>query len=184
MEHVKLQINSSEALERLLGTDPDLPVTLKDRVVERLVNDHLRPLLTDEWHNKVIQEIKATTDRIKSEYVAKVLFDVNWGASFVLSDKIKKQIDEYIATSLNEMLAHKIAAERKEIEARLDKLLKKNKSNIENYIQATLNDSMSNVMNQQLTEVTKHMTELSKYYASEKAALDAGEKPRKITLEL
>jgi len=65
---VKLQINSKEALERLIGGDSDLEVELRNSVVQEFANRHLKGLamVYNEAH------FKALTDTVYKEMKAKI----------------------------------------------------------------------------------------------------------------
>lgn len=74
---VKLQINSKEALERLIGGDSDLEVELRNSVVQEFANKHLKGLamVYNEAH------FKALTDTVYKEMKAK--FQEEYGLRIV-----------------------------------------------------------------------------------------------------
>lgn len=59
MNDVKIQLNSLEALERLIGGDSALEVEIRNSVVQNFATKHLKPLANSEPLKDIFNQIKA-----------------------------------------------------------------------------------------------------------------------------
>lgn len=108
---VKIQINSLEALERLIGGDTELEIEIRQSVVENFSKKHLGKLANEEMMKKtssaIINEIHKTffdtikgsgwssPDRIifKQEYLDKLRVDLNYEAKQTLNKVVAQAIE-------------------------------------------------------------------------------------------
>lgn len=58
MSNLTLQINSLEALERLIGNNNDCEITIRNRVVQDFAKKHLKAVANDAVFTKVIDEFR------------------------------------------------------------------------------------------------------------------------------
>jgi hypothetical protein len=92
---VKLQINSLEALERLIGGDSQFEMELRNSVVQSFANKHFNAVVRDEHFQKELEKTKkAVTAEVEKE-IAEVKSGWN-NKSVKLSDDIKNAIKHQV----------------------------------------------------------------------------------------
>lgn len=69
---IKIQINSLEALERLIGNDNELEIDIRQNVVDAFTKKHLKTIANDEL---MIRAKNAVTNTISEEFMDKVIFN-------------------------------------------------------------------------------------------------------------
>lgn len=101
---MKVQINSLEALERLIGNDNELEIDIRNSVVNSFTKKHLKSIandLTEKCINETIKEIiskKGLTEKIKS----------GWRQKEVLTGSTKLLIQENIDSTILNAIAIKV----------------------------------------------------------------------------
>ncbi len=76
MSHQTLQINTIQALERLIGGDTALELEIRQNVVEAFAKKHLKGLMSEFYSKQsaaVIESVKADSEKIIKEVVASYL---------------------------------------------------------------------------------------------------------------
>lgn len=88
---MKIQINSLEALERLIGGDTDLEIEVRNSVVQDFTKKHLKALATSEV---VSLQNKACIQEIKDEFFVTVKERWNTIVKFnpTIVDKLKRDL--------------------------------------------------------------------------------------------
>lgn len=102
---MKIQINSLEALERLIGGDNQLEIDIRNSVVQKFANKHLKAVA-----NGLIERglVKAAETEIKKEAFESLGFN-----NVRLTDKYKKHLESQISIMLGKQM-------REIIEQKLD----------------------------------------------------------------
>ena len=185
MEHIKIQINSGEALHKLIGDNAEMRLEFKDRIVDALIKDHIQPLIGVDNYAAIMKEVKAEVDKCKEKHVAEALTKPENYRTIGLKPEIVSLIKTKIDEELRTLVADKLRAERANIEVKLDNLLSKNRDIIIKYITSEIDQCINARVDERLKVILEHITELSKFYAIERTNLKAtADKPRKITLDL
>jgi hypothetical protein len=77
---VKLQINSLEALERLIGNDTDLELQLRQQVAAEFAKKYLKAIVQDEWFQKWMQSLKEELQKTFANMVKEEIGEVYFSA--------------------------------------------------------------------------------------------------------
>ena len=143
---IKIQINSLEALERLIGNDNELEIEIRNSVVQNFTKKYLKDLaktelvaniakaVQNEIKSEFFEDIKtgswnSTTTVFKKELLEKVKEDLKYTAKKELSSVVSEIIEEQkvydtIKTKLDstvEWITEQLAPQR--IESRVEKLV-------------------------------------------------------------
>lgn len=96
---MKIQINSLEALERLIGGDSELEFDIRQSVVEAFTKKHLKNITTVELLGKVQQGL---ANEIKRELLVEV--GSGYNKSFQLSERAKDLLSDKFKLTLSETI--------------------------------------------------------------------------------
>lgn len=111
MSNITLQINSLEALERLIGNNNDCEITIRNRVVQDFAKKHLKAVANDTVFTKVIDEFKIQlqkeVDKKMEESIASVKRYYDGGA--ITSIKIHPDVIKSIERVVREKVDCQIA---------------------------------------------------------------------------
>lgn len=131
MNKLTIQINNLEALERLIGGDSEVEVDIRNSVVQRFAEKHLKPLANGHEISDTLTAIMSDIRKQISEKCEKEIatFQTTWGGSvhdIKLRPEIKAEIerqvrtltDEHIRKSVEEAL--KFWANETELKKRID----------------------------------------------------------------
>lgn len=119
MPNLTLQINSKQALERLIGGDSELEVTLRNNIVQEFAKTHLKKLvpalesstafteLKNGVRKEVTKAIQQQTISFKEYYAGGGLYDVKLRPEIqeVIDREVKKAISGVIRVACDEALA-------------------------------------------------------------------------------
>ena len=72
MNKTVLQINSLEALERLIGGDSEVETEIRNNIVQNFAKKHLKPLVNEGMIKRVEREIENQTVRLKRDIQDKI----------------------------------------------------------------------------------------------------------------
>ena len=105
----KIQINSLEALERLIGNDNELEIQLRTAVVQEFATKHLKAIANEtivkNASNSIREEIKSEMFDIvnKSTYNEKLTLKEKYLSQLqsTISTLVKDIINEYVSEKLN-----------------------------------------------------------------------------------
>lgn len=105
----KIQINSLEALERLIGNDNELEMEIRNNIVQEFAKKHFKSLVNEpafyETINKCKESLKSEVDLKITESIGEIKQDSYWSKSIVLKPEIKSKIDITVATQLSNEIA-------------------------------------------------------------------------------
>ena len=101
MNKLTIQINNLEALERLIGGDSEVEVDIRNSVVQKFAEKHLKPLANAPEIGEVLSAIKGEiTKQIKEKCEKDIAtFQTSWGGSvhdIKLRPEIKAEIDRQV----------------------------------------------------------------------------------------
>lgn len=118
MNKLTLQINSKEALERLIGGDTETEIDIRNSVVQKFAEKHLKPIANSAPITDVIRQIKDQAYKHIEETCAKEIatFKSNWqGYTYdiklrpeleaIIKSKIRETIDKLITDKVNAAIA-------------------------------------------------------------------------------
>lgn len=106
----KIQINSLEALERLIGNDNALEIEVRNNIVQEFAKKHLKALVNDSVFQNTIhackKELQAEVDNKVAEKIGEVKKN-SWGE--VTGMTLRKDIKDQIGTVVREKIDGQIA---------------------------------------------------------------------------
>ena len=103
---IKIQINSLEALERLIGGDSELEIDIRNSVVQEFAKKHLKALA----QNFCFKDQSKINQLIQEEVKKNIGLDYYWGGSVKLTSKIIGEI-EYAVEKITKDKISKSASE-------------------------------------------------------------------------
>lgn len=187
MDHVKIQVNSGEALARLLGEDPAFQVEFKDRVLDALMDNHIRPLFGPTAFDEIKQKADNAIKKIRDDFVADHVTKISsYTADRSLKPEINKMIREQTMAAITTEVQCALTDERERIQKAINELFARNEKVLETFITKKIDAKITEVLSDRLNVMTSHLADLSKYYADElrKQREKENNETRKITLEL
>ena len=98
---VKIQINSLEALERLIGGDSALEIKLRNSIVQDFTKRHLKALATD---NLLLQMQRTIQEEVKKEFFENVKSGSYGGTRSVLKKEVLDELKEQLKYEANRQL--------------------------------------------------------------------------------
>ena len=108
---LKIQINSKEALDRLIGDDPELKIEVQKAVLGNYMKLHVKPLITEDLNKKMMKE---TLKEVVDKY--------DWGdikLSEKVNDSIKKGIEKNLRPLIFGMVTEVLKERKDEIEEKV-----------------------------------------------------------------
>lgn len=108
---LQLQINSLEALEKLIGGNADAELEIRNNIVQEFTKKHLKAIVNDGLFAKKFEELKSDVEKsfrkkveegigeIKSSY-----YDKNYDKRFVPTPEFEKEIKKSVESAINETL--------------------------------------------------------------------------------
>lgn len=109
MTKLTLQINNLEALERLIGGDSEIEIDIRNSVVQRFAEKHLKPLANGPEMSNTLTAIKSDIRKQISEKCEKeiAIFQTTWNGGvhdIKLRPEIKAEIDRQVRTLTDEYI--------------------------------------------------------------------------------
>jgi hypothetical protein len=102
MQKLTIQINNKEALERLIGNDTEVEIDIRNSVVQKFAEKHLKPLANSPAINGTLEAIKADIAKQTREKVEKEIATFKEGyynsraTDIVLRPEIKAEIERQV----------------------------------------------------------------------------------------
>lgn len=114
---MKIQINSLEALERLIGDDKEMEISVKQSILNEFAKKHLKSIANSEamadLKRDVLKELKETGFYgLLKKTDSKNMF---YGKSTLLTSETKELIKEQVKDELDSLISEEIAKIRKGI---------------------------------------------------------------------
>ena len=105
---VTLQINSLAALERLLGGDNELTVSIRKSVAAAFVRNYITDLIRSEFTQKDAELKKAIADEVAKVCLQKAKYSVNWVPTYELTPAIKEKIQSEVTTLVSNVIRDEV----------------------------------------------------------------------------
>ena len=183
---VKIQINSADALMRLLGDQTEVQMMVRDNIANEFVTNHIKPLLSDAKYTQFKTEVEKKLDKARDDIVKDILQKPNpWGddaAAAILSEKIKAQIKEEVDKNIKALLKEYGETKYLELQIKIISLFSQNQAKIELYIQKQITAIISSQVEASLKEMVEHLVEMSAHYKEQTKERKLGD--RNISLQL
>lgn len=104
---IKIQINSLEALERLIGGDSQVEIDIRQSIVQEFAKKHLKAVAS----NEIIKRAEtALIDVVCSEFMTKVN-----SYNYTFNEKTKEKLRDQVETSVREQMQTVVDREVKEL---------------------------------------------------------------------
>jgi len=140
---IKIQINSLEALERLIGNDNELEFELRNNVVQNFAGKHLKELSRNltECHLKDIkyhisEEIKGLIGEFKN----------NCRSEFVFNAEVKKSMKTFVRTEIESI-----------IKEHIEKTMTTTLEEVETQIKLYVNSHVQSLVKQKFEEAVQNL---------------------------
>lgn len=114
MSNLTLQINSLEALERLIGNDNDCEIEIRNRVVQEFAKKHLKAIANETTFQNEIhsfkQELQKEFDKRMEEAIASVKRYYEGGGieKVNLHPKVKESIERTVCEKIDGQIAEAV----------------------------------------------------------------------------
>lgn len=115
---MKIQINSKEALERLIGDDKEMEIAIKKAIINQFATQYLKSVANSEIMNSLKKAVTEEVDKEVERYIEKV---PGWISH---SFKAKPELQVVINKTIDESLSEMVKAQVKEEIANIDKEVK------------------------------------------------------------
>jgi predicted transcriptional regulator len=141
---VHVQINSLEALERLLGNDAEFEFDIRNNIVQKFTEKHLKQVANSELMHKAEEKIKeylytkkGYKTVINPEFTKKIEDEINFVYKQILNKKfydlkqihlktINERLDRFKESVLNDYVEEKLNEKlKKVIDAKVDSKIKR-----------------------------------------------------------
>lgn len=113
MNKLTIQINNLEALERLVGGDSQVEIDIRNSVVQKFAEKHLKPLANTTEITTVLTRIKEDISRQIRERCENEIatFKTSWGGSITdvkLNPAIQQEIDRQVRVHTDDSIRKKV----------------------------------------------------------------------------
>jgi hypothetical protein len=113
MNNLTLQINSKEALERLIGGDSQTEIDIRNSVVQKFAEKHLKAVVNSDAMRTTLYQIQtAITQNVKEQCEREVAtFKTSYGGSITdikLNPAVQKEIDTQVRTIAYDIIQKKV----------------------------------------------------------------------------
>lgn len=104
---MKLQINSLEALERLIGGDTEVELDIRNSVVQAFAKKHLKPLATMDSFVEIKRDLEKVAMDTATQFIGQVTGNI-WNRDIKINPHIEKRIRENAERSANNAVQNAI----------------------------------------------------------------------------
>ena len=116
---IKIQLNSKEALDRLIGGDSEIELTLRNNIVQEFAKTHLKSLVNDEVISKSINKVKSDLElQILNEFYDKERVNY-YTDKFKLKETVKEKFKIELNTIFSELIRESVNSFREELNKKL-----------------------------------------------------------------
>lgn len=154
----KIQINSLEALERLIGNDNELEIQVRNNIVQEFTKKHLKSIVNETTFKTEIETFKRKLqeefdNKLKESIATVKRYHYGGIENVTLHPEIKTAIDRHIREKMDERIAEAVEGGIKHWEQDV---------NIEDRVKKRMDYYVTQHINQEvkdrLIEVTKKLT--------------------------
>lgn len=139
---MKLQLNSKEALDRLIGGDSELEMHIRNNIVQEFTKKHLKALTETDLMKQSIKDITNAIERETTQYFGE--YKGNWNRELQLKQEIKDMINNHISYWVENQIGKKVREE-------VDKVINLD-VRIEKAVQSKIDYINSNYFNDQVNK--------------------------------
>lgn len=105
MNNLTLQINSKEALERLIGGDTKTEIDIRNSVVQKFAEKHLKPIVNSAPVTDTINQIKQHAQKYIAEACVKEIASFKYSFGNYIQDiKLHPEIESIIKSKIKESI--------------------------------------------------------------------------------
>lgn len=109
MKNIVIQINSVQALERLIGGDTQVEIDVRNSVVQKFAESHLKSLANSSTIKLAVEAIQKEAVRELAQATQAAIGELrqnSWGGSYsvVLNDQTKEQINTQALKSVGQLV--------------------------------------------------------------------------------
>lgn len=113
---VKIQINSLQALERLIGDDREMSITVKESIINEFAKSHLKAVVNNEFLKNLKDEIIAYMKKTNYLGILDTQPTGRFGQrEYVLSEDTKKMIQRTVRQEIDDIVRDAVEPIRQEI---------------------------------------------------------------------
>ncbi len=102
---MKIQINSLEALERLIGNNTDVEIEIRNNIVQEFTKKHLKALVNDSLINKTVSEVNAelqkTINSKLEESIATISRNGYYNTVVTLKPEIIDKVKDFVRDTID-----------------------------------------------------------------------------------
>lgn len=124
---MKVQINSLAALERLIGDDKEMEITVKSSIINEFAKSYIKSVanseIVDTIKDAILEEVR------KTDYfglLTKGTSNNSWSISYLLSKEAKELVRKQVRREVDQLISDTVAPIREElvndIKSRLDSM--------------------------------------------------------------
>ena len=146
---VKIQINSAEALKRLLGDDPAFILELKNHAVKELVTKHLEHLIAGQIRQEV-SSLQGVINETIQQALMKKTNGYYSGPTIGLRDEFKEKIKLEVNLQVDKLIKEQLSACYGSVRAYTSDFERRLPALIENYWQTWFNSEVQREVNARL----------------------------------
>lgn len=112
---MKLQINSLEALERLIGGDTEVEIEIRNNIVQSFAKKHLKAIANDTVFAKVSHDVRTASETVAREQTTQAFNKLGmftgqaWNRTFILLPEIKDALRDTALTEVNTSIKEAVA---------------------------------------------------------------------------
>ena len=151
-----LQINSLEALEKLIGGDTQVELDIRNNIVQAFAEKHLKAVAGTQQVNNAIANIRASIEQEVRAECTRSFGDYSnvWNRQIKLDDKIKSVIKQEVLTQIQSIIdsyLKEIVSSPEWIKEKLEKQIKQLILNIVNSeLQVKISDAVKSKIDEQV----------------------------------
>jgi hypothetical protein len=149
---IKIQINSLEALERLIGGDSQLELEIRNNIVQEFSKKHLKPIA-----EQLDSRLESTATAVYNEVVEKRFGRASgygYGKTYQLNSDIREAINQEVAVSIKQAVGDSIKDQVENIN--LEKMIQKA---IDHKFNVQVNDMVNEMVRERIANIIKGLKE-------------------------
>jgi hypothetical protein len=122
MNKLTIQINNKEALERLIGNDTEVEIDIRNSVVQKFAEKHLKPIANADGFNNMLNSLRREINKqvqekcekeiatFKTNYYGvsdvklrpEIITEIDWRVKAVIESNIQAAVEEAVKKHMDE----------------------------------------------------------------------------------
>ena len=151
---LKLQINSVEALERLIGGDAEVEFEIRNSVVQEFTKKHLKALAEQMLYQPALNTMKAEMEQFISTRFG-TFANAGYASKFILNDRIQAQIKSEVSGIVAGICRRELIAKSNELRESMN--LDTFKFEVMDYVRRHIKDQIVNETINGVVDKLKHL---------------------------